>query len=200
MATRDDDIIDRIAEAYRNFAAEACGRSPQYEELALAVAGDTHVLGFLVGLPAAKRQPNLLFAAARFLLGEAPDGAALRALIANRGGDLAGTILARRTQTNEPARCATLLPAFRPGVEVHGEARPVLPNGFWLLWSHPLATKGHFWNFGRLSLGRESLQTPSACHDGQRAASALAVADGRQARMQEGDLVTSPSLLGAFDY
>src|SRR6202008_1014271 len=30
----------------------------------------------------------------------------------DRGGDLAGTILARRTQTNEPARCATLLPAL----------------------------------------------------------------------------------------
>ena len=112
MATRGDDIIDSTAETYRNFAAEASGRSPQYEELALAVAGDIQVLGFLAGLPAAKRQPNLLFAAARFLLGEAPDGAVLRALIADRGGDLAGTILARRTQTNEPARCATLLPAF----------------------------------------------------------------------------------------
>jgi hypothetical protein len=112
VATRGDDIIDSTAETYRNFAVEASGRSPQYEELALAVAGDTQVLEFLAGLPAAKRQPNLLFAAARFLLGAAPDGAALRALIADRGGRLAGAILARRTQTNEPARCATLLPAF----------------------------------------------------------------------------------------
>src|ERR1700761_349362 len=74
VAAPSDGIIDSTAETYRNFAAEASGRSPQYEELALAVAGDTQVLGFLVGLPAAKRQPNLLFAAARFLLGEAPDG------------------------------------------------------------------------------------------------------------------------------
>jgi hypothetical protein len=112
VATRSDDLIDRTAANYRAFSVEASGRSPQYEELALAVAGDSQVLEFLAGLPTAKRQPNLLFAAARFLLGEAPDMTALRGLLAGRGGDLAGTMLARRTQTNEPARCATLLPAF----------------------------------------------------------------------------------------
>ena len=112
MATRSDGIIDSIAEAYRVFSAEASGRSPHYEELALTVAGDTQVLEFLAGLPVVKRQPNLLFATARFLLGAVPDRAALRALVADRGGDLTGAMLARRTQTNEPARCATLLPAF----------------------------------------------------------------------------------------
>jgi hypothetical protein len=76
------------------------------------VAGDREILDFLVALPTAKRQPNLLFAAASYLLGEPPDLAALQALVSGRSADLGGTMLARRTQTNEPARCATLLPAL----------------------------------------------------------------------------------------
>ena len=98
------------AERYRAFAAEARGRSPQYEELTIAVAGDPLILGFLDALPGAKRQPNLLFAAACYLLGGPADLRALRGLINDRGGELARTMLTRRTQTNEPARCATLLP------------------------------------------------------------------------------------------
>jgi hypothetical protein len=109
---RENDRSLRTAESYRAFAGEARGRSPRYEELALAVAGDREILDFLVALPAAKRQPNLLFAAASYLLGEPPDLAALRALVSGRSADLGGTMLARRTQTNEPARCATLLPAL----------------------------------------------------------------------------------------
>ena len=109
---RGHDLSLRTAENYRAFATEAHGRSPRYEELSLAVAEDTRLLAFLAGLPTAKRQPNLLFAAARYLLGEPPDLAALHALVSGRGGDLAATMLARRTQTNEPARCATLLPAL----------------------------------------------------------------------------------------
>lgn len=99
-------------ENYLAFAAEARGRSPRYEELATAVAGDRLVLGFLDELPKEKRQPNLLFAAACYLLGEPADLDALRMLVDSRRGELAAIMLARRTQTNEPARCATLLPAL----------------------------------------------------------------------------------------
>jgi hypothetical protein len=60
-----------IADNYRRFAEhEAAGRSPAYERLALAVADDELILGFLDGLPRGKRQPNLMFAAARLVLGE----------------------------------------------------------------------------------------------------------------------------------
>jgi hypothetical protein len=100
------------AENYRMFGREARGRSPAYESLAASVAGDDQVLGFLAALPSAKRQPNLLFAAARYLLGAPPDIAALRTLVRRSGTELAQLMLARRTQTNEPARCATLLPAL----------------------------------------------------------------------------------------
>lgn len=112
MSMSGHDLQATTAENYRAFAAEARGRSPYYEQLATAVAGDPIVLAFLDTLPTAKRQPNLLFAAACYLLGEPADLAALRMLAGDRRDELASTMLARRTQTNEPARCATLLPAL----------------------------------------------------------------------------------------
>ncbi|MFI7006418.1 DUF2332 domain-containing protein [Streptomyces sp. NPDC050145] len=111
MTGLDDQVT--TAENYRRFAEnEAAGRSPAYETLALAVASDPDVLSFLSTLPPDKRQPNLLFAAARHLLHTAPDADALRELATAQAGRLRATMLSRRTQTNEPGRCATLLPAL----------------------------------------------------------------------------------------
>ena len=100
------------AENYRAFSREARGRSPAYESLATSVADDDMVLGFLAALPPPKRQPNLLFAAARYLLDAPPDLGTLRDLVSQHETELTEVILTRRTQTNEPARCATLLPAL----------------------------------------------------------------------------------------
>jgi hypothetical protein len=101
-----------VAENYRAFAQDAHGRSPAYESLAGSVAEDTAILRFLGSLPPQKRQPNLLFAAARYLSGAPVDITGLRAVVRQNRAGLAGVMLARRTQTNEPARCATLLPAL----------------------------------------------------------------------------------------
>ena len=101
-----------IAENYRMFGREAHGRSRVYETLAASVADDDLILEFLGTLPQAKRQPNLLFAAARCLLDGPPDIGTLRTLVRRNAAGLSRMILARRTQTNEPARCATLLPAL----------------------------------------------------------------------------------------
>jgi hypothetical protein len=100
------------AENYRAFAEDARGRSPLYESLAGAVAAEAAILRFLGALPPEKRQPNLLFAAARYLRGEPAGLERLRALVSDDPAGLAEVMLARRTQTNEPARCATLLPAL----------------------------------------------------------------------------------------
>ena len=100
------------ADNYRRFGREARGRSLLYETLAASVADDEEILEFLGTLPPPKRQPNLLFAAARYLLGGPPGLGALRTLVQRNGTDLSRVMLARRTQTNEPARCATLLPAL----------------------------------------------------------------------------------------
>jgi hypothetical protein len=98
---------------YRGFArTQAHGRSPAYEALAYGVAEDEAVLSFLDGLPAPKRQPNLVFAAARYLLGAPSDPSSLHELVVSKAEDLRGVILSRRTQTNEPARCGVLLPAL----------------------------------------------------------------------------------------
>jgi uncharacterized protein DUF2332 len=100
------------AENYRAFAEDARGRSPVYELLATSVAEDPDILRFLGSLPPEKRQPNLLFAAARYLLGGRPGPGQLRELVSHDQAGLAKVMLARRTQTNEPARCATLLAAL----------------------------------------------------------------------------------------
>jgi hypothetical protein len=112
MAMGGPDSRRSTAETYRAFSREARGRSPAYESLAASVAEDDLVLGFLAALPARKRQPNLLFAAARYVLGAPPVLGTLRALVREHEGELARVMLARVTQTNEPARCATLLPAI----------------------------------------------------------------------------------------
>jgi hypothetical protein len=112
MATDGLDSAAGTAERYREFAREAHGRSAAYEALAGAVAGDGALLGFLGTLPVARRQPNLLFAAARYMLGEPADIGTLRGLVGLDAAGLSRVMLARRTQTNEPARCATLLPAL----------------------------------------------------------------------------------------
>ncbi len=102
-----------IAEAYRRFATvEAAGRSRIYADLARRVARDERCLAFLAALPPAKRQPNLLFAAVQLLCGRLTGWNAFVAALAGRAEEVAGVMLARSTQTNIPARCATLLPAL----------------------------------------------------------------------------------------
>jgi hypothetical protein len=113
MSLAGHDLARSIRENYLTFSQqEARGRSRAYEILAAEVAGDPPVLAFLASLPPVKRQPNLLFAAARYLLGRPATIGSLRQLVAGRGSELAAVIQARRTQTNEPARCASLLPAL----------------------------------------------------------------------------------------
>jgi hypothetical protein len=102
-----------VARTYRAFARrEARGRSAAYESLAESVAANAAVAGFVASLPPGKRQPNLVFAAARYLLGVPPAIGPLRELVSQSPAELTRVILARRTQTNEPARCAVLLPAL----------------------------------------------------------------------------------------
>jgi hypothetical protein len=88
------DLSASAAENYLAFAEEARTRSPVYEALATGVAEDPVILGFLAGLPAEKRQPNLLFAAARYLVGATPGLAGLRCLVHQDGAKLAATMLA----------------------------------------------------------------------------------------------------------
>jgi hypothetical protein len=101
------------ADRYRDMAEQDFrGVSPEYERIALAVAGDRGLLDRLDALPPAKRQPNLLLASVRYLGGPVSSYEDFARFVRDRWDDVAGTMLARRTQTNEPRRCATLLPAL----------------------------------------------------------------------------------------
>jgi hypothetical protein len=108
-----DDPIDRLAARYLRFAEdEARGRSALYDEFARRIADDQDVLAKLSGLIGAKRQPNLLFGAVKFLFG-APNGwDKFRELVLNRFDEILAVIMRESTQTNEPARCGTLLPVL----------------------------------------------------------------------------------------
>jgi hypothetical protein len=99
------------ADCYRGFAdREAWDVSPLYEEFALGVAKDADVLAFLRTVPEAKRQPNLLFGAVKYLTGVMSDYGAFRAFVVGHQDDLRDLMSVRSTQTNEPGRCAVLLP------------------------------------------------------------------------------------------
>jgi hypothetical protein len=98
---------------YAEFAArEAHDVSPAYESLSVAVSRDREMIARLDTLPPAKRQPNLLFAAVRFLDGPVTDPGAFLRFTAERWPDVAAEMLARATQTNEVGRCALLLPVL----------------------------------------------------------------------------------------
>jgi hypothetical protein len=89
---------------------ELHGVSPSYETLCHAVAGSEATCALLDRLPAAKRQPNLLLAAVRFLDGPVDDPATFLNFVTSAWDVVADTMMTHRTQTNEPGRCATLLP------------------------------------------------------------------------------------------
>ena len=100
-----------ISARYRKFAAdEARGKSPLYEDLAQRIASDRSILDFLSELPRQKQQPNLLFAAVKFLHGTSRDWDDFRNFVQQHVREIAGLMKTRSTQTNVPERCATLVP------------------------------------------------------------------------------------------
>src|SRR6266851_3092418 len=103
----------RIAAGYRRFAEEeARGRSPLYEALARGVAANPEIIEFLMALPRGKRQPNLLLAAVRHLFGTPHGLDDFRRSVLDNADAVRSLMLERSTQTNEPGRCATLLPVL----------------------------------------------------------------------------------------
>jgi hypothetical protein len=122
-----------LAERFRTFGLRECRHSsPLYERLSLGVAEDADLLSLLVAASPGQRRPNLLLAAVHYLLlrGDAdpladfypsvsesprsPDEAfpVFRRFALDRADEISGLIATRRTQTNEVARSAFLLPAF----------------------------------------------------------------------------------------
>lgn len=104
---------EEIAALYRRWSlVDARGSSSSYERLSLAVSADPTTLELLAGLDPVKRQPNLLFAVLRWLGIPIEDPAATLAAIHADPERVREGLASRRTQTNEPARCAPLLPVL----------------------------------------------------------------------------------------
>lgn len=145
----------RLARWFRGFGTDAVGDdSPLYARLCEVAAESPELLALaarsaeatpMVFLAAVHdellRAPDDELAAYYPTVGgtRAPDAALPEALVrfcAAREGRLAATLAARRTQTNETARCAALLPAFaavaggRPLAQVEIGASAGL-NGLW---------------------------------------------------------------------
>jgi hypothetical protein len=101
----------RVSTTYIRFAEdEVRDRSPLYAQLSRGVASDPEVIGLLLTLPREKRQPNLFLSAARHLFGTPTGWDQFRSGILENKDALRAAMLARSTQTNEPGRCAALLP------------------------------------------------------------------------------------------
>ncbi len=127
-----------LSERYIRFADnEARGRSPLYEALARGTSDDAGIIDFLSALPPAKQQPNLLFAAVRSITGNPEDFNDFKRRLFSDVHAVRSLMLARSTQTNEPARCAVLLavlaqlprsahllPAFARRAHVRDRPRP----------------------------------------------------------------------------
>ena len=103
----------RVSTAYLRFAEdEVRDRSPLYGELSRGVASDPEVIGFLLTLPREKRQPNLFLSVVRYLFGTPAGWDQFRNCVLHEKDALRAAMLARSTQTNEPGRCAALLPVL----------------------------------------------------------------------------------------
>lgn len=110
---RMDAELDAVARRYARFASEeAPGRSEVYEQWAAGVAADADVQRVLARIPETHRQPPLLFAVTRMLgSGDGPFPAWRSWLLAH-ADDVVRACANRSLQTNEPLRCAALLPAL----------------------------------------------------------------------------------------
>ncbi|MFE3545881.1 DUF2332 domain-containing protein [Nocardia sp. NPDC059177] len=102
-----------LAQRFREFALrEARGNSPLYHRRALDIAADPDILALIAQLPSDKQQPNLILAAARIHGANAVPYTEFREQVAVGWAAIAATAMARRTQTNEAGRAATLLPVL----------------------------------------------------------------------------------------
>ena len=102
-----------LADRYLGFARrEAHGVSPTYESYTTSAAESSDLLNRLLDLPTGKQQPNLLLAATRHAVGLPEADADFAQHVLDSWDEIRTIILSRSTQTNEPGRCACLLPAL----------------------------------------------------------------------------------------
>ncbi|WP_292899923.1 DUF2332 domain-containing protein [Microbacterium sp.] len=109
----DQDAVTAVVDRYTRFARdEAPGRSRVYQEWALRVAADGAVASVLARIPDTHRQPPLVFAVLRLLGAPTQMGDAWAEWVVANADAIVAECGRRSLQTNEPLRCAALLPAL----------------------------------------------------------------------------------------
>jgi hypothetical protein len=109
----DQDAVTAVVERFGRFARdEAPGRSAVYEAWARRVVEDPAVAGALAAIAVSRRQPPLVFAVLRLLGAPMDDLDVWAAWVVGHSGAIARECGRRSVQTNEPLRCAALLPAL----------------------------------------------------------------------------------------
>lgn len=107
------DAAAAVRERFDRFArTEAPGRSELYAEWASGIAGDARACASLARIPPQHRQPPLVFAVARLLGAPLAPYAQLAGWLDRNGDELVAECTRRSLQTNDPLRCAALLPAL----------------------------------------------------------------------------------------
>lgn len=114
--------VDDVSTRYSDFARfEVRGRTPVYLAWARGIADDPETCALIESLPRIKRQPVLVFAAARHAAAqqsptpqsttiETEDYPAFRDFLHAHWAEVEQIALTHSTQTNEAKRCAVLLP------------------------------------------------------------------------------------------
>ena len=108
-----EDAADAVRDRYARFARdEAPGRSELYRAWAEGVAADRDMQRLLARIEPQHRQPPLVFAVTRMLGVAETDYEAWAGWVAAHGDAVVAECDRRSVQTNEPLRCAALLPAL----------------------------------------------------------------------------------------
>lgn len=104
--------VDDVSLRYADFAEfEVRGRTPIYLSWAQGIADDPATCALIERLPRIKRQPVLVFAAARHAgAPETEDYGRFRSFVHAHWAEIEQITLTHSTQTNEAKRCAVLLP------------------------------------------------------------------------------------------
>ena len=117
--------VERLSQVWRDFAENECGSySPLYAAICHSVAGDPELLALAASVPPPGQQPNVMLAAAHYLLlsgivhpladvyaGRSDPGLApalFRDLCLSQRYNVGRMLATRHTQTNEPGRAALL--------------------------------------------------------------------------------------------
>jgi hypothetical protein len=115
---------ESTASLYRDYARRWFpGHSELYVQWATGVATSPELLALVSALPEPKRQPNLVFASVRFHGCPDESFGVLETYLTAHWTGIRAIIMTHATQTNEAARCATLLPAL--GLVAAQEQRPL---------------------------------------------------------------------------